>query len=212
MSIEPEQRPPSEPGRVAPVPPLVGPPNQSTPPTQPTAPYVTAAPSSWPTVIGTIAIVLGAGGVLMGAYSALAPVIFKSIGRLVPSEATLAAVQAYAPWSVPLYVLSTLAAGLLLAVGVGLVQRRRWSVRAARLWAGVRILIVVALSILTYYMSRDQMTAMAEEQQSPMPAWLAELIPTISVASVVAWGWAFPVFLLIWLSRGRIRAETAAWS
>jgi len=173
---------------------------------------VAAAPSSWPTAIGTIAIVLGAGGVLLGVYSALAPVIFKSIGQLVPSEATLAAVQAYAPWSVPLYVLSTLAAGLLLAVGVGLVQRRCWSVRAARLWAWVRILIVAALSVLTYSMSRDQMTAMAEEPRSPMPAWLAEVMPAISVASVIAWGWAFPVFLLIWLARRRIRSEASQWS
>ena len=184
------------------------------PPTEPGLVEMPRGPSSWPKVVGIIAIVLGVGGILGGLSGALSPLMLDAMASMMPQgQAVVAAIEEMAGWTVAVSLASAVVAGVLLAGGIGLLKRRRWSVRITRIWAFVRLLLVIANAVLTYQMTKAQFEVMSQQQPgaAAMPAGFGGVVGTISVAFGVIWGWAFPVFVLIWLARGKIKAETSAW-
>jgi len=172
--------------------------------------------SAWPGVIGVIAIVLGALGAVGGLYGILAPWIVEEIASIMPSgtEDMLDAVRESAPWLVGASIITTGVAALLLAVGVGLVKRRRWAVGTCRAWAVLKMVWVLANTVVGYYVQQASLSAISE--RTPTAAQMSpEFVDAMVVVGLiigVAWGWALPVFLLIWLGRGKIKAETSAWA
>jgi len=201
-----------------------------TPPIQAGPVHVAPSPSTWPKVVGIISIILGAGGTLGGCFG-LAGQLFAGamkdfMEKITPQGpgpdplAALEAVEEYAAWTITLQLLVLAAAVLLLIAGIGLVQRRGWSVKAGVLWAIVRIPVVVANAALGYVTFQATMEAMEAMQDSPemqqIPAGLFSVIGSVggvfTVALTLIWGWAYPVFILIWFSRRRIKDEVAAWA
>ena len=184
------------------------------PPDQPGQMQAPQEPSTWPTVIGIIAIVLGAGGVLSGLSSAAMPMLVDAMGTAMPEmqRAPLEAAQEHMVWTVTSSLLSVLIAAALLAAGIGLVKRRAWSIRAARGWALVRLLFVGIAAVMAYRIGQAQFDAMAEQGDlGGLPEWLVDLLLPLTVVATLAWGWAFPVLILIWLGRAKIKAETGLW-
>lgn len=184
------------------------------PPTEPGLVEMPRGPSVWPRVVGIIAIVLGAGGILGGLYGALSPLMLDAMASMMPQgQEMVAAAKELGGWTVAISLASVVLAGVLLAGGIGLVKRRRWSVSIIRIWALVRLLLVMANAVLTYQMTKGQFEMMSQQQPGgpPMPAGIGQGFAAIGVAVGVVWGWAFPVFVLIWLARGKIKAETSAW-
>ena len=82
------------------------------------------------------------------------------------------------------------------------------------------MMLVVYSGIVTFLSSQPQMDAMQrmlEEDPNTAAAipgffgtFMAILGPLTLVLGIV-WGWALPIFMLIWFSRRKIKAEIAQW-
>ncbi len=197
------------------------PPPLMTPPVEPGE--IPHRPSAWPMVIGVIAIIFGSLAILQGCLGAVSTLFMSSLSGLMPAEqATMFdAMDDLKPWMIIGAVL-TLALGILLLVaGIGLVRRRAWSPTACMVWAGIKMMFVVGNTILADMVQQAQFEAMQEVmQQDPnmpagMPAMMGSFFQVFGVFTIVLgilWGWALPVFLLIWFSRSKIKAEVARWA
>lgn len=185
------------------------------PPMQPGGMQMPEQRSAWPTVIGIIAIVLGSLGILGGCWGLATPWFLGVIKDIVPpGQATgMEFVEEWRAWTVINSLVGTGVAILLLFAGIGLRRCRRWAVPTCVTWAVVKMLFVVVNSVLMYMIQRPGLEAMAQQNpgMSGMGSGFLVLIGIISVVFGILWGWAFPVFLLVWLSRAKIKAETAAW-
>lgn len=186
------------------------------PPTQPGGIRAPQGASSWPRIIGIIAIVLGALGILGGLYGMLAPWIVEAIASIMPrgTEGTLDAVVESANWLIVTSIITTGVAALLLVGGVGLVKRRQWGVGTCRAWAVLKMLLVLLNTGVGYFLQQASLAALSEQTPggAQMPQELVTAMVVVGLIFGIAWGWAFPVFILIWLARGKIKAETSAWS
>jgi len=185
----------------------------ATPPREPGALSMPPRPSAWPTVLGVIAIVLGAVGALGGCLGSLAPLLMKTLaGALPPGQPTgLESYEKWGFWIVLIQVIMMCLAGLLLAAGIGLVKRHRWGVTAACTWAVLKIVFVLVNVIPAYLMQQDQFDAMTRQGFPAMGGGFFTVFGTLTIAVGVLWGWALPVFFLVWFARATIKAETADW-
>ncbi|UCC32567.1 MAG: hypothetical protein JSU86_09840 [Phycisphaerales bacterium] len=186
----------------------------TTPPRVPGAIGGQAQPSGWPTAIGVIAIVLGGLGCLGGCWGAVSPLFMGVFVEMVPQSqaAMFDQFQEWGPW---ITVSSLVAAGLavlLLADGIGILRHRRWAVRAAYCWAGLKMVYVVASTAWTFTMQQEQFQAMAQQNLPGIGGGFFVAMGAFSVGFGIVWGWALPVFFLVWFSLPKIRREVAGWS
>ena len=113
--------------------------------------------------------------------------------------------------------LSAVAMGLggwLLSLGIGVLQRRRWGARMITSWSIAKMLFVLAQGGFNLRMQQFQFEALMEQPgaEAPFdPMILGTTIGAITMVLGVVWGWALPVFLLIWFHRAAIRSEVAQW-
>jgi len=186
------------------------------PPTQPGMVGLPQRPSAWPKVIGIIAIVFGAGGSLGGIWGAVSPLFTDAFMSMVPGEQAAGMkemMQQYKPYTIIGSLLSLGVAVLLLAAGIGLVQRRGWAPKISMLWSIVKIVFVIVNSIFGYMMAQASAAAMAQDPaMAQMPAGFMSVASGVGVALGACWGWALPVFMLVWFTRGKIKAEVAEWA
>lgn len=196
-----------------------------TPPIPPTEPFgyvPIASRPSWPKVIGIISIVLGSLGTLQGCSTALSPFFLPFAAdfmRAMPPQAqnpgvdSLTVAQKWLPWTVTQGLLSLAVAILLLVSGIGLLQRRPWGVSASRVWAVIKILLAAFVGVLTYYIVGDQVEAMRNApNMPPMPQGFFAFIGIWSTVLGLLLGWAYPVFMLIWLGRRTVCEECRLWN
>lgn len=188
------------------------------PPTQPLVIARPAPRSSWPAAIGIISIVFGAFGVLQSLWGVLSPLLWRLLVSLAPQEQGMPFMQMtqkWQTWTVISSLVAMVLAVLLLAVGVGLIKRRAWAISAGRAWAMLKIPWVVVGALFGCMIARESFDAI--EQQDPaamsaMPGVFSDLMVILSLAFGVVWGCAFPVFLLIWFSRRRVKDEVVHWA
>ncbi len=114
------------------------PPQPLAPPTQPGAIVARPRPSNWPNVIGIIAIVLGAGGVLIGVWTGLAPLLMRWFQPLMLAGQA-EAMDDWLDWTMATAVIAALMAVLLLVGGIQLVRRRPSAPSVLRVWAVMRM-------------------------------------------------------------------------
>ena len=178
------------------------------PPTQPNTTPRPPRTSGWPTVLGTIAIVFGAFGVLGGVWAIVAPVFVEQMANLgLQQDVKMAAMRKWASWSRVSAVATIAAAMILLAGGIGLVKRAHWGVGVIQAWAVIRMAVAVGSGVLAGMVQWETLAGM-RQQGFPIAG---ETVMAFSVAFSVLWGWALPVFMLIWFGRRRIRDEVAGW-
>jgi hypothetical protein len=173
-------------------------------------------------VIGVIAIILGSLATLGGCMSLGSSAMFGLFASAMPQEQAemMDATKAFMPLMMIAAGLTTPIAIVLLIGGIGLTKRSPWSPKTCRIWAGLKMLIVVYGSIIGYLVQQAQMEAMQrmlEEDPNTAAAipgffgtFMAILGPLTLVLGIV-WGWALPIFMLIWFSRRKIKAEIAQW-
>ncbi len=200
--------------------PQMPPPTPMTPPTD--AGAIPLRKSTWPMVIGIIAIILGSLATPGGCMSLGSSAMFGLFASAMPEEQAemMDATKAFMPLMMIAAGLTTPIAIVLLIGGIGLTKRSPWSPKTCRIWAGLKMLIVVYGSIIGYLVQQAQMEAMQrmlEEDPNTagaMPGFLGTFMaiigPLILVFAIV-WGWALPIFMLIWFSRRKIKAEIAQW-
>lgn len=174
------------------------------------------APSNWPKVLGIIAIIIGSFGVMQGSSGLMFPVILDSI-EIVMSRSggpdIVASLREWQDWILTGSMLGAGIAALLLAVGIGLLMRRPWSIRFGYVWATVKIIFVLANSIVSYFIQLEVFNVMANLGTALPPGFIGlfEIMAVLGTAIAIVWGWALPVIMIVWFLRPRIRAEVSAW-
>ncbi|MCH8253382.1 MAG: hypothetical protein IID36_13120 [Planctomycetes bacterium] len=195
----------------------------SVPPMAP-GPIPQAHPTSrWPKVIGIIAIVLGSLGALGGCVGMFGPMFTDMIKEVAEGQpgtaATVVQLELAAEWATWTIVQSIcgLAVGVVLILaGVGLLKRRGWGPKATISWAVLKMLLVVGTSVIAYGQAKAVFDLMADDpnlQNLPQGMMaFGSVFTMIFLGLNAVWGWALPVFMLIWFSRSKIKAETAQWT
>jgi len=197
------------------------------PGTSPT-PHGTSGPpphrSSWPIVLGIVAIVFGAAGFLGNLWATAAPFVMDQIMSSMTGEiggeaeetfhATMEITRAWMSWAVGFGLVSVLVSGLLLVGGILLLMRRAASLQLLRTWAMVRMVMVVVGAVVglriqqqTFEMMRSTMGAELDQ----IPAGFLGAAAMFGTVISLLFGWALPVFFLIWFARQAIKDEVEGW-
>lgn len=196
-----------------PMPPPLTPPIEPGPLARPAgySPYASPVPV-WPTVIGVLGIVLGSLGLLGGIWGAVAPIVMKTLFQNTAMDPNMPQfTERWIHWTVILSVLTSAVAVLLIVAGAGILKRAAWSPRAARIWAVLKMVLVIANLVVTFEIQRSALAA-ATQAGGPGMTVNANLIMIPSLCFGLLWGWALPVFLLIWFSRASIKEQVSKWT
>ena len=200
--------------------PQMPPPTPMTPPTD--AGAIPPRKSTWPMVLGINAIILGSLATLRGCMGIGSSAMFGLFASAMPEDSAemMEATKAFAPLIMISSGLTMAIAIILLIGGIGLTKRNPRSPKTCKIWAGLKMVLVVYGSIVTFLSTQAQIEAMQrmlEEDPNAagmMPGFFGTLMaiigPVIFVFAIV-WGWALPIFMLIWFSRRKIKAEIAQW-
>lgn len=172
--------------------------------------------TSWPKVVGVIAIIFGILGTLGGAWGFFALLLIQRMKSTLPPETVvgLKAIEDWKGWTMFTSGLAAVLGVFLLVGGIRLVKRRYRAVGTIMTWAILKILLVAGSTYLSYMIQQQQLQIMSEQASGAgaMPAGFVGTVSAISAAISIVWGWALPVFMLIWFSRGKIKEEVAGWS
>lgn len=179
--------------------------------------------SSWPIVLGIICVVFGILGVLGGMCGIGSSVLQGMLAGAMPSDPEMQEMQAAFTHLWPLMLATQtfeMVIAIVLAVGgFALISRRPWSRKTLLWWSGLRMVAVIG-SVLVMYQFQQAILQMAQEVGSqdganPMPPMIGMFMNFgfgISAAFRIIWGWALPIFVLIWMNRDKIRSEVQAWT
>lgn len=185
------------------------------PPIEPGALGTGTPAPTWPKPIGIIAIILGSLGMLGGALGMVAPQVMGTMASKMPPEVAgqFEVMDDFAGWTIASSLAGLVVAVALLVAGIGVLKQRRWGVTAIQAWAAVKMLLVVATSILTYQIFQETAVTMSQTQGvQAMPGGFMSAMGAFSVGFGLLWGWALPVFLLVWFARRKIKQQVASWS
>lgn len=197
----------------------------------PTVPMAVVKPAQWPTVVGIISVVLGAGGLLMNAasilFTALTPQFMSRMQTITgPSGSgqvqSMASIQEAWMWpTVGVYVLALACSGWLLCAGIMLLRRwpsaGTWHVR----YAWVRIVAALAGAVIGFFVQQASMDVAMQGATATggpnapgvaMAQSFGKVFAAVGVVFMLLWGWAYPVFLLVCFSRPRVKQELARWA
>lgn len=182
----------------------------------PVPPMVTSvAPDKpvWPTVIGVISIVYGLWGVLNGCGGIFSPFYMQHLGGVIPddqSKAVFDGLSEHFGLGLAVGLSGLLVGGLLLASGIGLILRRRWSIRAHTIWAVLAILQSGLAGVYGFYIQQTQFQAMKAGGMPPMPIPM-EAFAVVGLFIGLVFLCVYPTFVLVWFFRATIRAQMVGW-
>lgn len=181
-------------------------PTPAAPPTVPTAPIAEPGRAVWPVILGVIMMVFGFGGVLMNAWGAVSPFLMEwMIGWM--DAAAMEQMRRSMLVNSGVAAVSLLVSALLGVAGIGMATRRPWAVPAARWWAVVRIVVAAAGLAAMFATQGAEVVGIDGSALEPFET-------TYVVAMLVfglAWAWALPIAVLLWLRLGFVREEVATW-
>ena len=165
----------------------------------------------WPRVVGTVGVVIG----VLVFIDPLDDLLFRLAWTerdwqrfLGPEIAELvSAVMPPAAWLL-IQAVAQLTLGGLLVVGALRLRRRRSSgARLCRLWAWLAVAWVGVMAVWAMWQLPVYSAGVSGLVEG---GWQA--FATVGVVAALALLLAFPVFLLVWLSRTEIRAEIETWN
>jgi len=181
-------------------------------------------PPPWATVLGALSIVFGVLGAISKCWGMATPFFFGLMDRFfasMPEDEMPEAVRqsfsmmgAYA-WPIAgVSLLKTVVACLLVAVGIGLLKQRAWAPAWAIRYAVVDMALTLGEGTLGALAQVAQMEAMQSADPAafaPMTGWTT-LIAYGSVGLGVLVSLVWPVFLIAWFTRRRVRETTSTWT
>jgi hypothetical protein len=171
------------------------------PPPPPPPPPYPQRPSSWPKVIGIISIVLAGLGLICTPIG----LATRQAAGPAGAEAMAGAPAWYATYQVVSALAGIVVAALLLVAGILLCKRRPAGRTMHIAYAILNIVVAVGNVIAA-------VTAASNIDTGPNEAAL--FVPVLIGGMVVGLviGLAYPVFLLVWFTRTKVRDEVAAWT
>ena len=178
-------------------------------------------PIVWPKTLGIICIVFGTLGMMQACFGVIPLFVVEWFSTVVPEEQAqmMSSSDALQPLLIISGVISFALAATLLAAGIGMVLRKLWSRKTVLIWSGTKIAFVVANSLLSYMVQKAKFEEMQEMMANDPNAAAAmsvfgQIMMWMGMFFIVIWiiwGWALPVFTLIWFSRKKIRGEVTSW-
>ena len=169
---------------------------------------------NWPTVIGIIAIVFGVLAVLAGIWACVFPLFVDKLTAAMPGpqRAVMQVTQEWRGWTIASGAIAALLAALLLVGGAGLAARRAWARPVCFTWAGLKMAFAVVQAAIGYEIQQQTFTAMKNDpSMAAVPMGLTEGAALAGVVLGCLWGWALPVFTVVWFTRPTIKAQIAEW-
>lgn len=175
------------------------------------------APTSWPTVVGTISIVLGSLGILCYGCNGLMTLMQPMTASLVPPEQQVQQSGFMLAFGLVQYCSLALLGIWLLAAGISVCKRSAWSRGAMISWAFMRMLLCIVMGIISIIFLQDIVDSINQQMEASTPPGsppMFEMTTGILLVFIVVSGvltMIWPTFVLVWFSRARIKHETAAW-
>ena len=172
-------------------------------------------PPGWPGVIGTISIVFGALGLVCYWCLILQTMMTPIMMGMMPEDQ-----RPPTPQGIQLFVQifqMCAAAGLsvwLLIAGIGLTRRRPWARSHTVGWSLAKVLlsfISMVAGVAFAGATVDQINSQLSRGGTP-PFTVSIAWMFIFIVIGLVWALLWPVFLLIWFSRGSVKDEVAAWA
>jgi uncharacterized membrane protein SirB2 len=179
---------------------------------------VVQSQTTWPAVLGIVAIVFGGFG-LLGGCLGLASTLFMAgpLADLAAQSGSNNAIvfeqmQEFKSWILAFVVGGAVLAAWLLVSGIGILRRQSWAGSSAMSWAVAKMFLVAGQIVFNFQMQQQQFAAISNADKSPFNmGQFGQIIAVVSAVFGLIWGWALPVFLIIWFRRASIKAETASW-
>ncbi|MHC5026026.1 MAG: hypothetical protein ACYTGR_04605 [Planctomycetota bacterium] len=202
----------------------------TTNPTPHPVPAPSTAPTKWPGVLGILMVIFGIGALAMYGLMGLGMTLFlpwwadksAEIARSQPMFEGQAA-QAAAMLDHRLTMLlsnlgAVVCAVVLVAAGVAMYKRLASSRRRTWTWCIMKLVYAVPAMIFATFMQMDILRASTEasaDGPAAMPEGFAKILVMFCIVGggfMLLWHAAFPVFMMIWMSRKSIRGEMECWT
>jgi len=164
-------------------------------------------------VIGIIGIVYSSLGVLGGCCGIGAmyfmPDLIEWIEDFLPAEQAeaMGTIDEPSAWMIVSSVVAVGLAAFLLTGSIRVLRRRASGVQTCKIWAVVSIPWTVVALVIGWTYQPDVPTTQDAAYASGMM-----IGNVVGSCGGLLFGWAFPIFLLIWFSRSKIKAEVAEWT
>lgn len=172
----------------------------------------------WHKPIGIVSIVLGVCGFVGGCMHLLSPLFmpfFEEFMRAAVPKGQPTGMEAISSNSGRLVAqgaMAAAAAALLVAAGIGLAKQRRWGAKLSVTWSVVKMIVVVATLLIAWPMQKASLEAMQQNAAGgQFGSGFYTMTAVLSIGFGLLWGWAYPVFLLIWFGRRKIKDQIATW-
>lgn len=192
--------------------------SMSTPPMD--GEFIDEQQSKWPTVVGTISIVLGSLGILCYGCNSVSTIFQPMmVNMLPPDQQPPPQPAAIMAMSIAQYCGLALLGIWLLVAGIGLCKRSAWAPKAITFWAIARLALTVIFTILTFVFLQDmvdginqQIEQSAAQQGNAVPFTMTTGIMTIIILVMLVFVSWWPIFILFWMSRATVQRDTAEWA
>lgn len=182
------------------------------PPTSPG--YIPPAPPQWPGVLGVIAIVFGTLGALSALGSFASYLLLPMFQKLAGNAPGMQAAFGYKNWNLALGVVGLLAGGLLISAGIKLRARSPVAMTQVMWWSVIRMVMAVVQAVVASLAQWNTIQSMNSSQSGAMPpaaVAIQKMLVPLTGAGTLLWGWALPIFMLVWFRRAKIRKEVSSW-
>lgn len=186
----------------------------SVPPMVPTEMVNDSVPSSWPTVVGILAIGFGCFDLLACACVLVYPFVtdrLEEMARHVPVQVTIEPFT-WTGWDTAIAITSFTCVGLLLFGGISLVRRRRRAATTLLVWSILKIVLVLAGAGVQFAVQTPVVNQPATQQPSvPSGMTIAVGCGALGPVGGAIFDLAGPVFVLVWFRRSVIKNEVVKW-
>ncbi|MDF1850141.1 MAG: hypothetical protein P1U85_04850 [Verrucomicrobiales bacterium] len=178
----------------------------------------------WKKVIGIISIIFGSLALLQSATAPfMIPFTRKTMEPSVTDDAGMEKLDAYMEKMTSLSMMSAVILGtlalLLLIGGILLLKQKKIAPTLLMVWAALKMVAGGFLNYKNYLLMQDQFAILSPTAGvEGLGAAEAEAISNItSISAMIGlivgtlWLMAFPIFLLIWFNRRKIKEEIQGW-
>lgn len=184
------------------------PPMQSAPPV--------AKRSSWPTVLGVIALVMGGMSVLGGCVGLGSMFAVDWLIEMAGEEEAgqLLVLRDWKLYTIISQIGTMLLAVVLITAGVGLLKRSAWAATLCMVWAITKLIFELACFVPAMQLQSEQMAASLEDSSGQVPAGFEGMMQAFAIGSMCltyVFILALPAFFIIWFLRRPVREEVARW-
>ncbi len=176
-------------------------------------------PEGWPTVLGVLSIIFGSLGVLGAGCGAIGLVVFPAIINLIPEgpereelEKSIGHGLHYVPLQIGSQLIEFVLAVILIVGGIQLLKRSQGAVKSLTVFAVGDLVSNTLVLILGIMTAQAQAKAMAENPEvQQVPQGMMEAFGVIGAIVVWVLSAIWPIFLLLWFRRAKIRASVEGW-